>query len=184
MPNWCANVVEFSHADPAMIDKVIKSSDGLLEAFIPCPKALTKTRKGYYPDKRKMRRLGRTQKRNLLRYGHSDWYSWRVANWGTKWDFDFSVKEVVDNTNIIIAFDSAWSPPLEAYDTLRDLGFYIKAYYYEPGMAYAGIWEDGVDSTYEVLSADQAENDLPPELDGMFAISEMLSEYESEEVEE
>jgi hypothetical protein len=67
---------------------------------------------------------------------------------------------------------------LEAYDTLRDMGFYIKAYYYEPGCAFAGIWEDGCESTYEVSSSSQAAADLPPELDEMFAISETLSEYE------
>ena len=71
-----------------------------------------------------------------------------------------------------LSFDSAWSPPLEAYDTLRDMGFTIKAYYYEPGMGFAGIWEDGCDQYYEDL------HDVSEELDEMFAISEMMEECE------
>jgi hypothetical protein len=181
MPNWCANVVKISHNDSVMMDRMIDSfqKGKLLQEFIPCPKSLLKTVAGKLSDKRKQRRLERTEKRNLNRYGYKNWYNWCNANWGTKWDVEGHIEDNGDE-DITIVFDSAWSPPLEAYDTLRDLGFDIKAYYYEPGMAFAGIWEDGCDSSYEVSSSAQASAVLPPELDEMFAISETLSEYETE----
>lgn len=170
MPNWCSNVVEISHEDSAMMDRVVESKDGLLQEFIPCPKSLLKTVAGHHSDKRKQRRLERTERRNLLRYGFKNWYDWRLANWGTKWDIEAEIEE--GDGYITLHFDSAWSPPLEAYDTLRDMGFYIKAYYCEPGVSFAGIWEDGCDSCYEDL------HDVPEELDVMFGISEMFAEME------
>ena len=46
-------------------------------------------------------------------FGHSDWYGWQIANWGTKWNacdiFEF------DNG---IEFNTAWSTPFELLLTL------------------------------------------------------------------
>jgi hypothetical protein len=181
MPNWCANVVKISHNDSVMMDRMIESfqKGKLLQEFIPCPKSLLKTVAGKLSDKRKQRRLERTEKRNKQRYGFTNWYDWRLANWGTKWDIEGIYLEDNGDGTISLSFDSAWSPPVEAYNTLYDMGFDIKAYYYEPGVGFAGIWEDGDDSSYDVLSPDDAEL-LPPELDEMFAISEMFAEYEEE----
>ena len=39
-----------------------------------------------------------------------DWYTWRVDNWGTKWDAGHA--EWIEE-NEIINFSTAWSPPLE-----------------------------------------------------------------------
>ena len=50
-----------------------------------------------------------------------NWYDWRVTNWGTKWDISDEGLEYVDNgdgTSVIQGwFDSAWAPPIEAYNT-------------------------------------------------------------------
>jgi hypothetical protein len=84
-------------------------------------------------------------------------------------------------------FDTAWSPPVRAYEKLSDLGFTVNAMYYEPGMAYAGIWttEDGDEEfNLEGMSADQVANELPVELDECFGISECMAEYEAEQEEE
>jgi len=44
--------------------------------------------------------------------GGWDWYSWRVQNWGSKWDVcDVTLKE--DGDRLVYAFDSAWAPPRE-----------------------------------------------------------------------
>jgi hypothetical protein len=55
--------------------------------------------------------------------------------------------------------------------------------YYEGGMAFAGIWEDGEDDYYEYggMNSDEIAKTLPPELDEAFCISEQVAEWEAEE---
>jgi len=68
---------------------------------------------------------------------------------------------------------------------LRDLGFYIKAFYYEPGCVFAGIWEDGREETYSEWDGSKGAKDmLPEELDEMFSIVENLEMWEEDEDEE
>jgi hypothetical protein len=83
----------------------------------------------------------------------SDWYDWRVANWGTKWE----INDIDDEDNlgfhknkdgtaqIYFFFNSAWAPPIGAYgnalDTWKDL--HIEAYFYEAGNDFAGRFQDG-----------------------------------------
>jgi hypothetical protein len=83
------------------------------------------------------------------------------------------------------SFDSAWSPPVNAYYKLEELGFTVNAMYYEGGMCYAGEFTDGCDNEIclEGLSADDIENDHP-DLDEAFGISESIREYEAENEEE
>ena len=42
---------------------------------------------------------------NYLNHGHASWYSWNVANWGTKWN-SYSCKRVSDT---VFEFETAWS---------------------------------------------------------------------------
>jgi len=86
----------------------------------------------------------------------------------------------------MLTFDSAWAPPTGAYEKLEDLGFSIRAMYYEPGMCFAGIWENGNDDYYEYgdMSSEQIAEELPVELDEAFCISESVAEYEEEENQE
>jgi hypothetical protein len=82
-------------------------------------------------------------------------------------------------------FDSAWSPPVYAYEKLVAIGFGVEAMYYEGGMGYAGSFGEGGDEeiSLEGLSADDVERDYP-ELDECFGISECMREYEAMEQEE
>ncbi len=50
---------------------------------------------------------------NLENYGHKDWYTWRVSNWGTKWNT--SGPTIEDN---IVSFETAWSMPYEIFEEL------------------------------------------------------------------
>jgi len=43
---------------------------------------------------------------NIVKYGHSDWYSWSIANWGTKWN---AYSTEVNGDEIV--FQTAWSCP-------------------------------------------------------------------------
>jgi hypothetical protein len=85
-----------------------------------------------------------------------------------------------------LGFESAWAPPINAYEKLFYMGFKLRAMYYEPGMAFAGIFEDGCDEYYEYggLDSKGIAEELPVELDEAFGISESAAEWESEQEEE
>jgi hypothetical protein len=89
-----------------------------------------------------------------------DWYMWCVENWGTKWDIGSDNGEVrglnptiVDN-EATMSFDSAWSPPIGLYNKLVELGYKVHASYFEPGMAFCGIYTDGYDNYIEYKTKD------------------------------
>ena len=115
-----------------------------------------------------------------------NWYGWNVNNWGTKWDTGVEITDQSDN-EIVLTFDTAWGPPTGFYSYLvEELGYGVEAYYYEPGMAFAGTFIDGDDNYYEYSGAnsDEVKEMLPQELDEMFCISESMAEWESENEEE
>jgi hypothetical protein len=156
-----------------------------LNEFIPVPESLhiVAGRVGDDTDPKQIE-LEAQEKANLEAHGYKTWYDFCVSEWGTKWDVggDGIEPMVVGNT-LTASFDSAWSPPTAAYEKLMDLGFTVKGYYYEPGMCYAGIWEDGCDDYYEYggMDSKQVAEQFPAELDEMFCISESMAEWEEEE---
>ena len=177
MPNWCDNNLTLTHDDPVMIDRAVKAfADGkFLNEFIPIPEALNKTTS---PNKDNPEELE-------VKYGYSDWYAFCAAEWGTKWDVGAEQVDRLDNNNINVWFQSAWAPPTEAYAKLEGLGFKIHAFYHEPGMAYAGMYADGEDETYDYggMTADEIRDMLPEEIDEMFNISEDVKQWLEQEME-
>jgi hypothetical protein len=191
MPNWCNNHIVLQHDDPAMIKRAYDALERgeFLSEFIPCPAELLDERTGSFggPDADVKDQL---RKDLVEKYGYSGWYDWQVNNWGTKWDTGEQGNNDINPNDpgmLTAGFDTAWSPPVSAYEKLSDLGFRVHAMYYEPGMAYAGIWstEDG-DEEFNLGGMDsaQAAADLPQELDECFGISEQMAEYEAENEEE
>lgn len=158
MPNWCSNTLTLTHEDPAQIARAAKAfkAGSLLQELVPNPSG--------------------------------DWnYDWSVSHWGTKWDVggkDYPDPEISeDGRGMIVSFDSAWSPPVEAYNSMIEDGFGVESMYYESGMAFAGIYIDGADDCYDLSGMDskQVRDTIPADLDDYFGISEMLAEYENEE---
>lgn len=189
MPNWCSNTVEITHADPAMIERVREgfNKGQLLNEFMPVPEDLQIVA-GFLGNTDEQKELELKEQANLVKYGAKNWYDWCVSNWGTKWDVGGDGAEAQDIPNgLILSFESAWSPPIDAFATLvEEFGFSIRAMYYEPGMAFAGIWEDGDDDFYEYggLNSEQIAETLPEVLDEAFGISECAAEWEEENKEE
>ena len=190
MPNWCNNTLELHHEDPAMIERAKRAfADGkLLNEFAPVPESLhiVSGRCGA-DDNPEQIALEAAQKSNIEVHGYKDWYDWCVNEWGTKWDVggdDGTYNDI--EGGIIVGFDSAWAPPIQAYEKLFYMGFKIRAMYYEPGMAFAGIFEDGQDEYYEYggLDSKGIAEELPVELDEAFGISESVAEWEAENAEE
>jgi hypothetical protein len=180
MPNWCGNTLTLTHDNPEMIVRAKEAfAEGrLLEEFIPVPTGL----KGTTSPNR-----DGTAEELRAQYGYSDWYDFCVNEWGTKWDIgDGQGIQTWDDHELIVYFDSAWSPPIAAYEKLLDIGFTVYATYYEPGCAFAGIFEDGYDDYYDLSGMDSGDvqQQLPPDLDSAFGISESMAEYEAENEDE
>ena len=188
MPNWCNNSVEIYHEDPAMIERVRTAfNDGrLLAEFIPIPQSL-KIVAGCVGDPDEQKKLEEDTARNKEVHGYGNWYDYCINEWGTKWDVGSDGNPAQDIPGgLMLGFESAWAPPCAAYDKLTEQGFRIRAMYFEPGMAFAGIWEDGIDDYYEYGGLDSAgiAEELPVELDEAFGISEDVAQWEAENAED
>ena len=183
MPNWCNNVVEISHGSEKMMDRVVKAFNegSFLNEFIPVPEDLNITA-GCLGDADEQKALEAKEQENLNKHGYKNWYDFCVNEWGTKWDVEpYEPITLSENGSATLVFDSAWAPPVNAYEKLEALGFSVRAYYYESGMGFAGIYEDGIDDYYELQgNADEIENTIPEALDEMFCITENIRQWEEE----
>lgn len=186
MPNWCYNIVELEHSDPAMITRAHEAfkRGEFLNEFVPIPQDLRDTVAGSLGSGEEQRLLEERTARNQEKYGYGNWYDFCVSEWGTKWDVggDSDVDDgSPDPTHLTLSFDSAWAPPIDAYRKIVERhGFNIKAYYYEPGMSFCGTWDNDCDDDYYELSgmnADQVEETIPAELNEMFDISDSMREW-------
>ena len=162
MPNWCSNSVEIT-GPKDQIQKLwdeVQSyekdeSKGLLTAMYPNPSG--------------------------------EWdYGWCVDNWSTKWDVNTEGLELVENNDelsITGYFDSAWGPPVGAYDKFLEQNpdCNISASYEEPGMDFAGVYDDGEDRCLENYSEyadeviknnlEKSDNELYNELDDIYDLT-------------
>jgi hypothetical protein len=188
MPNWCNNNLTLEHDDPAMIKRAYDALERgeFLQEFIPVPEDLQITA-GRLGDGDEQRELERKTAENVKKYGYGNWYDYCVGEWGTKWDVGGQGQSDIhpDGLSLFTSFDSAWSPPVNAYAKLEAQGFRVQAMFYESGMAFAGTYEDGNcdDFSLEDMSADEIEQNYP-ELDEAFCISESIREYEADQEEE
>ena len=199
MPNWCDNQLSITGPN-SVIDKIEKivneesnnAENGLLQFFHPMPKELLETEAGPVAKTKKEKQARQARK---LEFGAENWYDWRVNNWGTKWEVcefygvDKQPDALIGDSTISFAFSSAWSPPIGAYEKFLENNpdCFIRAYYYEGGCDFMGLWEDGVDDCYapsDYKSTDDFWQDgIGSTLDDTFNITESMAEYEQEELE-
>ena len=139
MPNWCLNKLTISHA---IIDQVDRFEDAYSRGttcadLLPEPK-----------DQNGEPITGEKYDENG-KFKMPDWYNWRIANWGCKWDFGYDEQYGLKGTRVgnefSCSFDTAWSPPIGLYERLHTLNYEVKAYYFEPGMVFCGTWVNGND---------------------------------------
>jgi hypothetical protein len=179
MPNWCNNNITISgptetiktlwddaqtaHVFTVEVDgeEITKREFGLLNAMVPI----------------------------------GDWeYGTAVDTWGTKWDISDEGLEFIDHgdgtAEITGWFDSAWAPPVEAYNKFLDDmdNCSIEASYYEMGMDFAGFYSDGNDEElsglYEEYKQPEDErSDLFNRLDEEWGLSEQFADYDDEDEE-
>ena len=77
---------------------------------------------------------------NFLAPLGQDWdYGLAIEKWGTKWDINEPYCDWDGEDTLQISFDSAWGPPLAAYDHAEStMNLEITASFYEPGMCFVG----------------------------------------------
>jgi hypothetical protein len=128
---------------------------------------------------------------------YDEWsYTDFVDTYGTKWEISPEDIDLEENT-LTMYFQSAWAPPLDAYNLLMDEDDIESIYstFSEPGMDFCGIYEDGnlIEESITELAEmvrDGAEMDddqkrLAEEFDGdiEWALEWMAEEAEEEEEE-
>ena len=147
MPNWCFNSATFSHEDPEQVA-------ALAAAFNEGKPMMT-----FMPPPSK------------------EWeYGWCAENWGTKWDVEAGDQADLDENTVSVFFDSAWAPPIGFYRHMVDQGWSVDATYHEPGMTFAGHFEEGEDHYYEYSFEDENWRDA---IDDSEVLEILEQEYEN-----
>jgi len=132
MPNWCYNNLEINGDEKSIralreraVEKDEKGNINIFsfEKFVPTP-----------PEKLK----------------DGDWYDWRCANWGTKWNTDEPSFGSDENRYDYLAynFDTAWSPPVEFIEKLS--GMY-------PSLTFKMTFEEGGCEIYGEVTYENGE---------------------------
>ena len=177
MPNWCMNSVTFTHPNPKEITRIKEAflAQRLFSEFVPCPDELKDT---VSPNRDEANASALAEK-----YGYTDWYSFAVNEWGTKWDTGGSDISALEENSITLFFDTAWSPPTTFYEKLLDMGWSVSAHYYEPGMNFVGKWEDGFDDYYDSIpsTSEEIQEVIPAEIDECWDLSVRADELAEEE---
>ena len=160
MPNWCMNNLTISHDDLAKVQEFADAynSGKTCQSFIPRPESVN----------------------NKDAFAEDGWYTWSVNHWGTKWDFG---KEELDNPiaiedgTVSISFNTAWSPPIQLYDRLVELGYNVDATYFEAGMGFCGVYYNGDD---EYVDYGDDKNDIPDRIWDDYALDDFFEMMEED----
>jgi hypothetical protein len=155
MPNWCYNSATLTHSDKTKIDAL----------------------------EEELKKQKSQPFQHLCPNPSGEWdYGWSCDNWGSKWDAQVSDYEREDDHTIVMHFDTAWSPPIALYEYLSNEEWGIQALYHEPGMGFAGKFEDGFDDYYEYdyTNRDDVEN-LPEDIADFTNAMDDLEQWESEQ---
>ena len=145
MPNWCMNQFTVKHNDKEMLDKFCDgvSKGNLFQTFIPMPDELLET------EAPKL--FSEEERTDLIeKYGHDNWYSWRLANWGVKWDIgEGAIVERLNDNTAQGSFDTPWNPPIYAFEALTEMGFDLDVLFDEEGMGLIGVFNMYGEQTYD-----------------------------------
>lgn len=163
MPNWCENHL-YIEATESEILNILAAKEGLLNYMRPQPDQP----EGEWGDS-----------------SLPAWYTWRVKNWGTKWDIEPEI--VTEHTTALtLHFDSAWAPPIEAirhWESQDSENRSFNLRYIEWGMAFCGE-EDSDGTSYVVgipTTVAMCMEVIPAELDEEFGICDTVAQWETED---
>lgn len=174
MPNWCFNTLQVSkHSesgrrlidafrDNHTNDKGEKYSSPFTDLY-PCPQELMDTEASFGGTDEEQAIRKAKEDSNLAKYGHTNWYSWRLANWGTKWDACEVYIEDEDENEALIRFDTAWCSPDKFFEWYArenpDVVFLNQ--YDEEGMSFEGFESMSPESGFRSESWEPVDNRIP-----------------------
>jgi hypothetical protein len=134
MPNWCKNDLEV-YGDIEQLKEFMYNCsydvEGETVEFSFCGLVPEPDYEGYLNE--------RIDPLGDLNHDLPDWYTWRINNWGTKWDT--SADDIsFGPESLSITFQTAWGPPeiwlWNVANQYKSLRFVLT--YAEPGMDFSG----------------------------------------------
>lgn len=154
MPNWCLNMITATHANPKKLQLLVDAynADRMLDIMVPEPeheRDVTVEARSDTLDVSDLAALGDAQMEL-----EKSRYAWRMSNWGCKWDVRRSHGEPnasVEEGSATMRFHSPWQPPLRACEKLREEGFSIQAYYFEPMIGFCGYVDEKQEQHVDIL---------------------------------
>jgi len=166
MPNWCSVSMQIEGPREGVAELVRAATEGVGEDHDGMPKGLLSVMAPVTGEKTA---------------------SSQRDEWGTKWDVTDA--EVIDETDlgegrvsVDLAFDTAWSPPIEAVETFlgENSEFDVRMQYFEPGIAFVGEYTDerGEETyQYEEFTAETVRDHVPEHLVEQFDLEGVLEEW-------
>jgi len=149
MPNWCENYARITVPNKQEADILMAVFDDRKETYEQYRKDYVSGTNGLpYFGEEPMGLLGyilpmpKTFEEDTTPHQNvPDWYTWRVNNWGTKWEVgEVDYYDADDDGYVQWEFCTAWGPPEGACEELRKLfpDVSISWFYDEPGCEIAG----------------------------------------------
>ena len=157
MPNWCENKLDVS-GNKSDIQKfkestLVKSEKGdelhfTMNLLYPTPPELLEqtapnTWRGEETDTEGKLEFEKKIEELNKKYGHTDWYDWRVDKWGTKWDACETYILDDEDEFLSVEYNTAWSPNMEWLKIIAkqfpELKFTL--WFEEPGNGFCGVYE-------------------------------------------
>lgn len=192
MPNYCSNVMIITSPDKALVERAANAygKGSLLNEFVPVPQEMIDNNTATSASDAVTQSLKEVF---LEKYGFESWYDFCNEKWGTKWDIcdsdghaEVTACHDEGETPLFrtdLRFNTAWSPPFTWCETfLKDFpDCTVQLYYYEPGMCFAGMWENGKHSHFDdIVFTEEGLAELPAELVDMFDMWEDIEDCEEE----
>lgn len=172
MPNWCNNTLTISGPQDK-IEQVVRAATGKM---------------GDTPDGRP---LGMFELMVPATASDGEVTAQdQTREWGTKWDITDAMVLSEDDLGdgmleVVMAFDTAWSPPIECFETWfgenEDCDCVLD--YHEPGIAFVGRFSpEWGENTYEYgeATADTVRKLVPEDLVDHWDLEQYMLEMESE----
>ena len=180
MPNWTSNSIRIAgvEADLRAFLEAVKSQGQILDfnRLIPMPELLKHSARGRrtidgkkvsswyvidtgdraHPDNDNFRCFTAKEEAALKKIGHTDWYSWAWANWGTKWNASHAeiAEDCAAQGYVQIRFDTAWTPPIRILE---------KMFQTFPKLSFVCTWEnEGERQRYSIESDAVADDEQNP----------------------
>jgi len=134
MPNWCYTRLKVNGSKEqikefsSLVSRAIENDNSLCNEIIPRPEA-----------------------------EEENWYHWNLTNWGSKWDTTDISFDYEDDTQLNLSFATAWSPITPIFDELVKRGFKVLAEYEDEGYMFAGEYENGNETDFEILECEDCQ---------------------------